>query len=250
MSELANSTQEVNKTKNEEEKFDISVQKKFPFDANIKSCFMNTIEAAEYVDALFGAVLRDYVGCKINYNDGSDPRLSNEVPIGKMYVTLYFKEMPDNKEGFANVSKRADTSGKTRFGILMSMSSQMSSRMYDINEKTFDILNKFRFFSTRKANWNNLTGEIASSFGFVNSYNQEIVAYITGLDLEKIFSEIYGTRTDEGVFQYQALPVQIVANASGEYVLQITQLDVNKLNDLRKSLGGPVERAEFHQYIS
>ena len=83
----------------------------------------------------------------------------------------------------------------------------------------------------------------------MNSYNQEIVAYITGLDLEKIFSEIYGTRTDEGVFQYQALPVQIVANASGEYVLQITQLDVNKLNDLRKSLGGPVERAEFHQYI-
>ena len=63
MSELANSTQEVKK---EKETFDIVVKKKFPFDANIKSCFMNTIEAAEYVDALFGAVLRDYVGCKIN----------------------------------------------------------------------------------------------------------------------------------------------------------------------------------------
>lgn len=246
MSELANSTQEVKK---EKETFDIVVKKKFPFDANIKSCFMNTIEAAEYVDALFGAVLRDYVGCKINYNDGSDLRLNNEVPIGKMYVTLYFKEMPDNKEGYANVTKRADISGKNRFGILMSMSSQSAGRMYDINEETYETLNKFRFFSARKANWNNLTGEIASNFGFVNSYNQEIVAFVTGLDLEKIFSEIYGTRTDEGVFQYQALPVQIVANASGEYVLQITQLDVNKLNDLRKSLGGPVERAEFHQYI-
>ena len=166
-----------------------------------------------------------------------------------MYVTLYFKEMPDNKEGYANVTKRADISGKNRFGILMSMSSQSAGRMYDINEETYETLNKFRFFSARKANWNNLTGEIASNFGFVNSYNQEIVAFVTGLDLEKIFSEIYGTRTDEGVFQYQALPVQIVANASGEYVLQITQLDVNQLNDLRKSLGGPVERAEFHQYI-
>ena len=81
---------------------------------------------------------------------------------------------------------------------------------------------------------NDLTSETCSNFGFYGATNQEIVVCITGLDLEKIINEIYGERTDEGIFQYQATPVQIVANVNGEYVVQITQLDVRKLDDLRK----------------
>ena len=127
------------------------------------------------------------------------------------------------------------------------MSGQNAGRIYDVTPETYEALDEFRFFPNRKTNWNYLTSEIVSNFGFSGTYNQEIVACITGLDLEKIINKIYGTRTEEGIFQYQAAPVQIVANVNGEYVVQITQLDMRKLDDLRKSLGGPVLSAEFHR---
>ena len=187
----------------------IEVEEPLPFDANIKCCFINTIELASVVDNLFCPAMQDYVGCKI--------------------------------------SLAAQSKGKTKFDSLLRMSGQNAGRIYDVTQETYEALDEFRFFPNRKTNWNYLTSEIVSNYGFSGTYNQEIVACITGLDLEKIINKIYGTRTEEGIFQYQAVPVQIVANVNGEYVIQITQLDMRKLDDMRKSLGGPVLSAEFHR---
>ena len=99
------------------------------------------------------------------------------------------------------------------------MSGASAGRMYDVTPETYEALDEFRFMPQRKTNWNLLTNEMMSNFGFSGTYNQETVVQITGLDLEKIINKIYGTRTEEGVFQYQANPVQLVANVNGEYVV-------------------------------
>ena len=230
----------------------IEVEDHPSFDANIKSCFINTIELAEVLDGLFGPAMRDYVGCKIALNDGKFQHITNEVPVGRLYVSLYFKDC-SNTAGdcpIANVTPRANTKGASKIDSLFRMTGANAGRTYDVTEETYEALDSFRFFSNiRKANWNMLTTEVASNFGYAGTYNQEIVVCITGLDLEKIINVIYGNRTEEGIFQYQAVPVQIVANTSGEHVVQITQLDMNKLEDLRKSLGGPISRVEFHPYV-
>ena len=215
---------------------------------------MNTIELAKIVDSLFAPAMRDYIGCKIKLNTGVGDipqHIAADIPVGKLYVTLYFKDCSNSAEEFPinNVIVRSMTKGKSKFDSLMKMSGYASGRQYDITPETYEALDDYRFFTNRKANWANLTSETYSNYGFAGSYNQEIVACITGIDLEKVINAVYGTRTDEGIFQYQAAPVQIVANVNGEYVVQITQLDMRKLEDLRKSLGGPIARTEFHQYV-
>ena len=228
----------------------IEVEETLPFDANIKSCFINTIELASVVDNLFCPAMQDYVGCKISLADGSLPDiLKAEIPMGKLYVSLFFKDRSGSGDNcpIKNVTPRSLSKGKTKFDSLLRMSGQNAGRIYDVTQETYEALDEFRFFPNRKTNWNYLTSEIVSNYGFSGTYNQEIVACITGLDLEKIINKIYGTRTEEGIFQYQAVPVQIVANVNGEYVIQITQLDMRKLDDMRKSLGGPVLSAEFHR---
>ena len=228
----------------------IEVEETLPFDANIKCCFINTIELASVVDNLFCPAMQDYVGCKISLADGSLPDiLKPDIPMGKPYVSLFFKDRSNAGENcpIKNVTPRSQSKGKTKFDSLLRMSGQNAGRIYDVTQETYEALDEFRFFPNRKTNWNYLTSEIVSNYGFSGTYNQEIVACITGLDLEKIINKIYGTRTEEGIFQYQAVPVQIVANVNCEYVIQITQLDMRKLDDMRKSLGGPVLSAEFHR---
>lgn len=243
-------------TKTEEKKVirKIEVSEPLPFDANIKSCFMNTIELAGIVDNLFSSAMRDYVGCKISLNNGDVPaNAAMDIPMGKLYVNLYFKDrsnlVPDDNGMIPNVTRRSESKGKSKFDSLMKMSGVSAGRMYDVTPETYEALDPFRFFPNRKTNWNILTTEIYSNFGYAGSYNQEIVACITGIDFEKVINAVYGTRTEEGIFQYQAAPVQIVANVNGEYVVQITQLDITKLDDMRKSLGGPIARTEFHQCV-
>ena len=230
----------------------IEIAHTLPFDSGIKTCFINTIEIASIIDSLFCPAMRDYIGCKVSINDGSVPPyfmpdiFRTDIPYGKLYVTLFFKDRSNSgdKCPIENVKIRAN-SGKSKFDSLLIMSDR-NRRTYDITPETYEAIDDLRFFNNRKTNWNNLTSEISSNYGYIGTYNQEVVACITGLDLEKIINKIYGSRTDDGIFQYRVVPVQLVANTTGEYLVQITQLDVTKLNDLRRSLGGPIDRTEFH----
>lgn len=229
----------------------IKVEEHMTFDANIKSCYINTIELAAVVDSLFCPAFRDYVGCKIHLNNGDVPaHIASEIPMGKLYVSIYFKDRSNTNSNcpINNVTLRLATKGETKFASLMKMSGSNAGRMYDISEETYQALDEYRFFPGH-GKWNYLTTEVVTNFGFSGNYNQEIAACITGLDLEKIINAIYGTRTDEGIFQYQANPVQFVANVNGEYLVQITQLDMRKLQDLRKQLGGRVTVTEYHECV-
>lgn len=234
----------------------IDVPDNLEFDANIKSLFANTIELTKLVDSLFGPAMRDYVGCKIELN--VDPRkllafVAAEIPMNKFYVSLFFKDRSNTNDKcpIENVILRSHRKGRTKFDSLMMMSGSNAGRTYDITDDTYEALNEFKFFPNRNSKnvWDNLTSEVSSNYGYIGNYNQEPVACITGLDLEKIIGKVYGTRTKEGIFQYQVVPVQVVANVNNEYVVQITQLDMSKMDDMRRSLGAPINRTEFHQYI-
>jgi len=254
MSKLANETQNnttATPAAEEKKKKTIDVIELLKFEANTEVAFVNTIEATEIINNLFGNVLRDYCGSKICLNDGTNPTLNSIVPVGKFYVNLYFRmNDTDTSDAIPNlVSRAASVNGKSRYDILRNMTGLSAGRAYEFTPETFEALNEFRFAPERPFNWNNVTTELTSQYGFPGSYNQEIIACINGLDFEKILNKVYGTRTEEGIFQYQAVPVQFVANASGEFVMQITRLDVRKLEDLRRSLGGGVTRTEFHSFI-
>lgn len=251
MSNSAN-TQKTTEEKKEKVPAKVEVVEKLTFDPNVKVCFINTIELASIVDDLFGPAMRDYVGCKIRINDGSlkVPEAS-WIPYGKLYVSLYFKDCSNTTKKYPinNVIVRSAGQKGSKFNSLVMMYGMNSGRMFDITPETYEALEKYRFMQERKVNWNHLTSETWTNFGYYGSTNSEIVACITGLDLERIINEVYGDRTDDGIFQYQAVPVQFVANTNGEYVVQITQLDVRKLDDMRRQLGGPVTGGEFHRYM-
>lgn len=235
----------------------IHVAEKLKFDSNIKSLFINTIELTQIVDSLFGPAMRDYVGCKISLNTGNTMDLplhvQSEIPAGSLYVSLYFKDCSGSVSDcpIENLKPRYAANGekKSVFNTLQVMSGKNAGRMYEVTPETYEALDEFRFFPQRKTNWNMLTTEKVVSYGFNCAMSQENIVQITGLDLGKILNEVYGNRTEDGIFQYQAIPVQFVANVNGEYLVQITQLDVRKLDDMRRQMGGPVTNTEYHQYV-
>lgn len=249
MSNSANTqVNETNKAEEKKEPIRINVEEHLKFSPNTECKFINTIELEQIVDGVFGPVFRDYIGCKISLNAGS---LTNpNIPLNELYVTIYLAERK-NDAPMTNVVRRINK-GHSKFESLMKMSGSDAGRMYEVTPETYEALDEFRFFPAQKVNanfWAAMTTEMTYTLGYTASYNQEIVACVTGLSLDAILNKAYGNRTEEGVFQYQAKAVQIVANASGEYLVQITKLDVNKLEDLRRQLGGPIQRTEFHQYV-
>lgn len=219
------------------------------FDPNIESCFMNTVEISELIDEVFSGIFKDYAGCKILLNDGKDPVVFNDIPYGALYVSIYFKPNAGNGQVVA-IKSRSIGRGNSRYESLMRMSGNSSGRMYEVEPETYEVLEEFRFRTGRKTNWNMLTSETLTTFGYSMNYNQEVVVRVAGLSLEQILNRIYGTEENGKKFQYQAVPVQFVANyTNSEYLVQITKLDIHKLNDLRRSIGGPVQNMDFHQYV-
>lgn len=243
-----NNPTQAQEEKKEPVKIRLVSQEHIQFDPNIESCFMNTIEICDLIDDIFSQGFRDYAGCKISTNNGSAPMIQTEVPYGALYVSLYFKPNAGNGP-IPNIEKRISGRGNNRFESLKKMSGMNSGRTYEFTPGTYEALEDFRFFKNRKANWNVLSFETPISFGYATSYNQEIVGCVTGLSLEEILNFAYGTEENGKHYQYQAVPVQFVANKPDEYVIQITKLDISKLNSLRRTLGGPVQSVEFHQYV-
>jgi hypothetical protein len=237
--------------KKEKGRTKLEVEDFIKFDPNIESAYVNTIELRETVACLFKPAFRDYADCKVCLNTGDVPQaVAADIPIGSLYVKLYFRPNESRSEkAIANIVGRNRSEGRSRFDSLCRMSGANSGRTYDVTTETYEALDDFRFFNRRKANWNNLTSEVVSQYGYSVSYNEEILVEITGISLEAVLNKVYGERTDEGWFQYQASPVQCVANVGGEYVIQITKLDMKKLDDLRKQLGGPVQHTGYVQIM-
>lgn len=217
------------------------------FDCNTKTCYTNTVEVCETIDAMFSEVFHDYYGCKISINSGNmvGP-VNREVPPNALYVSLYFKDRGNaNGSAVKNIVRRNAEKPVNQYRALR-MISTASGRMYDVTPDTTAALDEFRFFSGRRLdNWDCFITETVNSFGY-GMPSEEGLVCITGLSLDAIINKIYGNRTEDGIFQYQVNVVQLLLNSRDEYVLHIVQLDVNRLEQLRRSLGTPMTGNGFH----
>lgn len=250
-----------NATVKKEEKKPLSIELVEPieFKSNMGCMIKNTGEVAKIVDCLFGPVMRDYIGCKVALNNGQlvGP-LSSEVPLGRLFVSLFFKDRSktNDKDLIPNVALRGAHDDKTEdgkkkrniLGTLNRMSGSNVGRMYDVLNETYELLDKYRFYPNRKVQWSTMTTEIVSDYGYPGTYNQEIVVQISGLDLNRILCDIFGGKTAEGNFQYDSSVINYIRYSNADLLVQITRLDVDTLGEINHSLGGPVERVEFHQY--
>ena len=230
----------------------IEVVDPIPFGGNMKSNLISTMEMAEIVSGLFGGVFRDYAGCKIRINDGRGlPAVTSTIAMGALYVDLYFKEQPNNGEG-KRVNLITPTK-KENNGEKESLSQRFTrvcctapGRMYTVTKETYECLEEFVFAGIRP-NWNNYTQEITAQ---THPYaKDEVFVVISGLDLNRIISKIYGTKTAEGRFEYRATPSTVIPNKADEFIITVSQLDLETINDLQTTLGIYMGNApSFHPY--
>ena len=244
---------EIKATKTEETKAKINVNEHAPFGGNMKCNLMSRMEMAEIVSSLFGGVFRDYAGCKIRINDGRGlPAVVNTIAPGALYVDLYFKDQSadTSSDKIATLSiagKKKDGDDKAslseRYTRVMGT---IPGRMYVVSKETYECLEEFMFNGPR-TQWNNHTQEITTQ---MNPYSKdEVLVTISGLDLNKIIAKIYGTKTEEGRYEYMAAPSTVIPNKTEEFIMTVTQLDLETVTDLQNTLGIYTSNAPtFHQY--
>ena len=244
---------EIKATKTEETKAKINVNEHAPFGGNMKCNLMSSMEMAEIVSSLFGGVFRDYAGCKIRINDGRGlPAVVNTIAPGALYVDLYFKDQSadTSSDKIATLSiagKKKEGEDKAslseRYTRVMGT---IPGRMYVVSKETYECLEEFMFNGPR-TQWNNHTQEITTQ---MNPYSKdEVLVTISGLDLNKIIAKIYGTKTEEGRYEYMAAPSTVIPNKTEEFIMTVTQLDLETVTDLQNTLGIYTSNAPtFHQY--
>lgn len=236
------------------EKANISVVDHLEFKGDLKSSIISSIEMAEIVSAFFAPAFSDYYGCNIRVNDGHiNPAIANSVPLGAIYVDLYFKDQGKNdKGGWKNLELNSNknesgTDLSTRFFRVNNQANK--SRAYKVTDETYEALEEFMFIGNHfKINWNLHTQEIQSPMSVYGK--EEIVVCISGISLEKIISKIYGTVTDDARYEYKVLPETIIPNKNGEFIMMVFQLDNNAVRELQNTLGVYNPNAPmFHQYL-
>lgn len=78
---------------------------------------------------------------------------------------------------------------------------------------------------------------------------EEVVVCVSGLDLNKLITEIYGDKTDDGRFEYVATPSTMIPGKSNEFIMQVCQLDTGVVREIQRSLGIYAASApQFHRY--
>lgn len=310
----------MNATK--KDKHTIQVNEIVPFEGNMKSRFMTSMDLSDVISSLFAGVMDDFCGCKVKINDGNtsyyqqgsnngvvnaivpimeDFKRANKGP-GNLYVDLYFKfngydlasfdfespktaealELEINREEIyykhksiipvsvdteraavlAKAKKRLaalkkseeeakDTSEKKeekkttstpvktgtniseRYLNLMNNKSQGTT--FKVLPHTYEMLEEFMPLGA-DTRWGVHTFETTSGMSMYNS-REEIVVYVTGLDVDKILAKIHGTRDENGIYEYRCLPSTTIANRIDEFVVTVQQLDTNIVRTLTESIG-------------
>lgn len=239
MSKETSKTIEVANGKTEKAK--IEVLKHMEFEGDMKTNIISSIDMAEIVSQLFTPAFSDYYGCNVRINDGrANPIITNSMPIGSIYVDLYFKDQGEAADGtFKNIRLRGSNNsenGKMDLGAryFRVNGAINNSRAYEVTKETYEALEEFTVTGGR-IRWNEHTQEITTP---MTAYGkEEIVVCISGLSLNKIITKIYGAKTDEGRYEYIANPSTIIPSNSQEFIMQVSQLDLAAVRNLQRTLG-------------
>lgn len=210
------------------------------FEGGMKTNITSSIEMADRVSSVFGA-LPDYYGCKIRINNGyALPSVAHSMPQGEVYVDLYFKDnrsvSPDDEsKSIRLISETDDGKPKNDLGSrLLKMSGARNGRVYKVTENTFDILEEFMPMGSR-TRWNEHIQEISTNSSVYGK--EDVVVCISGLKLDRIVSKIYGDKTASGRYEYCVVPSTVIPNANQEFIIQVTQLDMATVRKLERDLG-------------
>lgn len=246
MSEL-----KINNTK--QEKATIEVTEHPVFEGDMKTNIISSIDMCDIVSSLFAPAFSDYYGCKICINDGRNPVLFNKLPAGALYVDLFFKDQGKAPEGtWKNIKLRGVNYGDneatdigTKFQLL-NKAQFVTTHKYDVTKETYEALEEFMTTGNR-TRWSEHTQEINTNMSLYGK--EEVVVSISGLDLNKIITKIYGAKTEEGRYEYIATPSTIIPSKTQEFIMQVCQLDLAAVRNLQKTLGiYSADVPQFHQY--
>ena len=238
------------------EKANIRLLEHAEFEGDMKTNIISSIDMAEIVGSLFAPAFSDYYGCNVRVNDGrANPIIANSMPIGAIYVDLFFKDRGDVKDGkWKNLELRNKIandaeSGKPSLGDRFHrLNGQLNNgRAYNVTKETYEALDKFTF-NPGRTRWAEHTQEITSPMSIYGK--DEIVVCISGLSLNKIITEIYGGEDEnDNKYEYMATPSTIIPSTTQEFIMQVCQLDLKAVRDLQRTLGVYAGNpTQFHQY--
>lgn len=237
-------------TTTEQKKATIEVKQHAVFEGDMKTNIISSIDMAEIVSALFAPAFADYYGCKIRINDGyALPEVGNSMPAGALYVDLYFKDQGDVAEGsnaYKNIVARgSQTAGKDLGSRFMAVNGAGNGRVYEVTKETYEMLEEF--MPRAKTRWNAHTQEMPTQMSLYGK--DEVVVCISGLDLNKIITKVYGAKTKEGRYEYIATPSTVIPAKTQEFIMQVVQLDLAAVRELQNTLGiYNASAPQFHQY--
>lgn len=235
---MSNNNLKVNNT--ETKKATIEVVSHPKFEGDMKTNIVSSIDMADIISSLFAPAFADYYGCRVCVNDGhTNPAIANSMPFGTLYVDLFFKdngEVPEDSKIWKNIVPRgSDNSGRNDLGARFArVNGANNGRAYEVTKQTFEALEEFMLQGNR-TNWNIHTQEIVSTMGVYGK--EEAVTCISGLNLNKIITKIYGSKTDEGRYEYVASISTMIPGKTQDFIMQVCQLDLSAVRSLQKTLG-------------
>ena len=238
---------EIKKT----EKCHIDVAEHLQFEGDMKTNIVSSIDMADIISSFFAPAFSDYYGCNIRINDGrANPIIANSMPIGAIYVDLYFKDQGKAAENtWKNIVLRGQNSERSDLGarFLRVNGAATSGRAYEVTKETYEALEEYMFAGAR-TRWNEHTQEIVTPMSAYGK--EEVVVCISGLSLNRLITKIYGDKTEEGNYEYIANPSTVIPSKAQEFIMQVSQLDLKAVRNLQKALGVYNANApQFHQYI-
>lgn len=220
------------------------------FKGDMKTNIVTSIEMADIVSSLFAPAFPDYYGCRICVNNGSDPIVSPTLPYGALYVDLFFKDNGPAPEGIKKniVPRGSNNEGKTDIGSRFArVNGSNNARAYEVSKTTYEMLEEF-VRSNGRIRWQDRTTEISSPMSIYGK--DEVVVRIAGLDLNRVITKIYGSKTEDGRYEYQATVSTMIPNKTQEFILQVVQLDLATVRDLQNKLGiYNTASIDFHRYV-
>lgn len=235
-----------------EEKASLHIEEHPVFKGDMKTEITTSIDMANLVSSIFAGVFADYYGCNVRINDGTGyPAVVNSMPQGSIYVDLFFKDMgtaPENlMKNIELINGGGNKESKDPLGARFArVNGSANGRVYNVTASTYQSLEKF-MRSGERTRWAEHTYEISSTMSPYGK--EEALVCISGLDLNKLVTEIYGNDLAEGKYEYAVTPSTIIPGKNQEFIMQICQLNLKTVRDLQSTLGIYAPSApQFHQY--
>lgn len=232
--------------KREKSKIQIST---IPFDSDVNTKKMTSMELSSIIYDIMSNVFDDFEGCIIKRDE----------QYGNPYLLMYFKERNIlSKDKFhaierINADNRDNTQNATDRYLSSMRQRKVRSKQYKLSNSGMDILETMmKRFGNAPINWNQCISEVSENAYQYRQYTSVLVE-VRGFDLGKILKLIYGQeieiKDDEGKTSKSRVMYSIGiirplttmnwnnSNLDTNFLLTITQLNVNNVEELGKKLG-------------